>query len=125
VLGNQSDIAGTGTIGSGRAQATGLPVNSGSGFFNLAAFTTPPPGQYGDAGRNTIIGPGTFSMNLSLQRNITLRERLRLQLRIEANNVTNHVNITSIGTVVNSLTYGAPLSAGGMRSLSATLRFNF
>ena len=125
VLGNQSDIAGTGTIGSGRAEATGLPVNSGSGFFNLAAFTTPLPGQYGDAGRNTIIGPGAFSMNLSLQRNITLRERLRLQLRFEANNVTNHVNITSIGTVVNSLTYGAPLSAGGMRSLSATLRLNF
>lgn len=51
VLGNQSDIAGTGTIGSGRAQATGLPVDSGSGFFNLLAFTTPPPGQYGNAGR--------------------------------------------------------------------------
>ena len=56
---------------------------------------------------------------------IAIRERMRLQLRIDANNVTNHVNITSIGTVVNSLTYGAPLSAGGMRSLSATLRFNF
>ena len=125
VLGNQSDIAGTGTIGSGRAQATGLPVDSGSGFFNLLAFTTPPPGQYGNAGRNTITGPGTFSMNLSLQRTITLHERMRLQFRVDANNVTNHVNITGIGTVVNSLTYGVPLSAGGMRSLSATLRFNF
>ena len=125
VLGNQSDIAGTGTIGSGRAQATGLPVDSGSGFFNLAAFTTPLPGQYGNAGRNTITGPGAFSMNLSLQRTITLRERLRLQFRVDANNLTNHVNISSIGTVVNSLTYGVPLSAGSMRSLSATLRFNF
>jgi hypothetical protein len=125
VLGNQSDIAGTGTIGSGRAQATGLPANSGSGFFNLLAFTTPPPGQYGDAGRNTITGPGTFSTNLSLQRVITLHERMRLQFRVDANNLTNHVNITSIGTVVNSLTYGAPLSAGSMRSLSATIRFNF
>ena len=38
VLGNQSDIAGTGTIGSGRAQATGLPVDSGTGFFNLLAM---------------------------------------------------------------------------------------
>ena len=89
------------------------------------AFTTPPPGQYGDAGRNTITGPGTFSMNLSLQRTITLHERTRLQFRVDANNVTNHVNITGIGTVVNSLTYGAPLSAGAMRSLSATLRLNF
>ncbi len=125
VLGNQSDIAGTGTIGSGRADATGLPIESGSGFFNLAAFTTPLPGEFGNAGRNTIPGPGLFSMNLSLQRTITLHERTRLQFRVDATNFTNHVNITGIGTVVNSITYGIPMSAGGMRTLSATLRLNF
>jgi trimeric autotransporter adhesin len=125
VLGNQSDIAGTGTIGSGRADATGLPIETSSGFFNLAAFTTPPSGQFGNAGRNTIPGPGLFSMNLSLQRTITLHERTRLQIRVDATNVTNHVNITSFGTVVNSITYGVPLAAGGMRTLSATLRLNF
>ena len=125
VLGNQSDIAGTGTIGSGRAEATGLPVNSSAGFFNMLAFTTPPPGQYGDAGRNTIPGPGLFSMNLSLQRTVTLRERTRLQFRVDSTNVTNHVNIAGIGTVVNSLTYGVPLGAGNMRTLSATLRLIF
>ncbi|HTD44246.1 MAG TPA: TonB-dependent receptor [Bryobacteraceae bacterium] len=125
VLGNQSDTAGTGTIGSGRAQATGLPVNSGAGFFNLLAFTTPPSGQFGDAGRNTITGPGLFSMNLSLQRTIPLTERLRLQIRVDATNFTNHVNIASFGTIVNSLNYGVPSSAGGMRTLSGTLRFNF
>jgi hypothetical protein len=125
VLGNQSDIAGTGTIGSGRANATGLPIESSTGFFNLAAFTTPLSGEFGNAGRNTIPGPGLFSLNLSLQRTITLHERTRLQIRVDATNVTNHVNITGIGTVVNSITYGVPLSAGGMRALSATLRLNF
>jgi hypothetical protein len=125
VLGNLSDAAGTGNFGSGRASATGLPVDAGSGFFNLAAFTIPAPGSYGNAGRNTIPGPGTFSLNLSLQRTVTLGERLRLQLRADANNFTNHVNITGWGTVVNSLTYGAPTSAGGMRSLTLTARFNF
>ena len=125
VLGNQSDIAGTGTIGSGRADATGLPIESGSGFFNMAAFTTPPAGQFGNAGRNTIPGPGLFSMNLSLQRTIALHERTRLQIRVDATNFTNHPNITGIGTVVNSITYGVPLAAGGMRTLSATLRLNF
>jgi len=125
VLGNQSDTAGTGTIGSGRAQATGLPVNSGAGFFNLLAFTTPPAGQFGDAGRNTITGPGLFSMNLSLQRTIPLAERLRLQIRVDVTNFTNHVNIASFGTIVNSLNYGVASSAGGMRTLSGTLRFNF
>jgi hypothetical protein len=125
VLGNQSDTAGTGTVGSGRAQATGLPVDSGTGFFNLLAFTTPPLGQFGNAGRNTIPGPGVFSMNLSLQRTIPLTERLRLQIRVDATNFTNHVNIASFGTIVNSLNYGVPSSAAGMRTLSGTLRFNF
>ena len=125
VLGNQSDIAGTGTIGSGRAEATGLPVYSSAGFFNALAFTTPPPGQFGDAGRNTIPGPGLFSMNVSLQRTVSLHERTRLQFRVDSTNVTNHVNIIGIGTVVNSLTYGSPLGAGNMRTLSATLRLTF
>lgn len=125
VLGNQSDTAGTGTVGSSRAQATGLPVDSGTGFFNLAAFTTPAPGQYGDAGRNTIPGPGLFSMNLSLQRTIQVAERLRLQIRVDSTNFTNRVNIANFGTIVNSINYGVPNSAAGMRTLSATLRFNF
>lgn len=125
VLGNQSDIAGTGTIGSGRAQATGLPVDSGTGFFNLLAFTTPAAGQFGNAGRNTITGPGMVSLNLSLQRTVTLTERLRMQFRLDANNILNNVNIAGIGTVVNSITYGVPTSAGAMRSLTATLRLNF
>jgi len=125
VLGNQSDTAGTGNFGSGRASATGLPVDSGSGFFNLAAFTVPAPGQYGNAGRNTIPGPNTFSMNASLQRTMAISERVRLQVRMDANNVLNHGNITNFGTVVNSINYGVPTSAAGMRSLTLTLRFNF
>ena len=38
VLGNQSDTAGTGVIGSGRADATGLPSNGGRGLFQLTRF---------------------------------------------------------------------------------------
>ena len=125
VLGNQSDIAGTGTIGSGRADATGLPIQSGFGFFNPLAFTTPASGQYGDAGRNTIPGPGLFNINLSLQRTVSLTERVRLDLRVDSTNVTNHTNITNFGTIVNALNYGVPSAAGGMRVLTLTVRCNF
>ena len=58
VLGNTQQLAQTGGIGSGRAEATGLPISGGE-FFNLDAFTVAPTGQYGNAGRNTIPGPGT------------------------------------------------------------------
>jgi trimeric autotransporter adhesin len=124
VLGNVSDTGGTGSIGSGRANATGLPVDSGSGWFNPLAFTVPQLG-FGDAGRNTIPGPGTFTMNMSLSRSINLSERRRLEARIDANNVLNHVNVSNFGTVVNSVNYGLPTAAGAMRSVTATIRLRF
>ena len=125
VLGNISDTGGTGSIGSGRANATGLPIDAGSGYFNLAAFTLPGSGSYGNAGRNTIPGPGSFVMNMSLARSVSLGERRRLEARVDASNLLNQVNISNLGTVVNSITYGLPTSAGAMRSLTATLRLRF
>lgn len=126
VLGNQSDVGGTGAVGSGRADATGLPLYAGSGFFNLAAFTVPPPGRYGNAGRNTIRGPSAFTMNMSFGRTFRLKDNRRsLDLRAEANNALNSVNISRIGTVVNARTYGLPLAAGNMRSVSLNLRMRF
>jgi hypothetical protein len=126
VLGNQADTAGTGAIGAGRADATGLPLEGGTGeFFNLAAFTIPPAGRFGNAGRNTIEGPGMFALNASFGRSFSLSERKRLEFRLEAQNVTNSVNITNVGTVVNALTYGLPVSAGAMRTMNAVVRFRF
>ncbi len=126
ILGNSARLAQTGGIGSGRAEATGASVASGSGFFNLAAFTVPPPGEFGNAGRNTIPGPGLFSLNLAVARSFRLGEsRRRLELRLEGNNALNHVNYTNIGTVVNATNYGLPLSAASMRVLTAVWRFRF
>ncbi|HUS07901.1 MAG TPA: hypothetical protein VMZ52_16480, partial [Bryobacteraceae bacterium] len=126
VLGNQSNSGGTGVIGSGRADATGLPQNSGPGYFNLLAFIIPTPGHFGTAGRNTIIGPGFLSMNMGLMRSFRLGDdRRRLEFRVEATNFSNHVNITGIGTVVNANNYGIATNAGQMRTISSTLRFRF
>jgi hypothetical protein len=131
VLGTSADPSGTGAVGSGRADATGLPISStsgpGSGPFNLLAFTVPPAGQYGSAGRNTIPGPGTLSLNATFGRTIQFGDSARrsVDIRLSANNVLNHVNITSWGTVVNSLNYGLPGGAGAMRTLSLSMRVRF
>lgn len=125
VLGNTAQLAQTGGIGSLRAEATGLPVDTGTGFFNLLAFTVPPTGEYGNAGRNTIPGPGTFSVNLAFARSFTFAERRRLEFRVEGNNVLNHVNYTNLYTVVNAVNYGLPSAAGAMRTLDAVVRFRF
>ena len=126
VLGNRSDAGGSGAVGSGRADATGLPVDASGGFFNLAAFTLPPTNRYGNAARNTITGPMTGSVNMSFGRNIRFKETRRsMDLRMEANNVLNSVNIVGIGSTVNSSSYGLALNASNMRSVSLNLRFRF
>ena len=125
VLGNSQRLAQTGGIGSGRAEATGEPIDSGSGFFNLDAFGVPAAGAFGNAGRNTIPGPGLFNLNVAFARSFNLSERRRLEFRVESNNVLNHVNYTGYYTVVNSVNYGLPSASGAMRTLDAVVRFRF
>jgi hypothetical protein len=127
VSGNLANTGGLAASGNIRAQATGQPIDGGTNaYFNLAAFTTPAAGQFGDAGRDTIPGLFQVAVNSSLNRAFRLGEsRRQIQLRISATNVLNHVTITGIGTTVNSSTYGVPTSASATRAVTLLLRFNF
>jgi hypothetical protein len=128
VLGNAAQAtAQTNGVGSSRAEATGASLSSAMNFFNLAAFTVPPAGEFGDAGRNTIPGPGSVALNASFGRSFQIgsETRRRFELRFEANNVLNHVNYTSYNTVVGANNYGLPVSAGSMRTMDIVARFRF
>ena len=125
--GTRSITGGTGVSGSVRADATGVPIEatSTSPYFNTAAFAQPVSGFWGSAGRNTIPGPTTFSLNASLGRSFPVGERRNIELRMEANNVLNRVTITGFGTAVGSSTFGVASSAAAMRMMTASLRFRF
>jgi trimeric autotransporter adhesin len=126
VLGNTAELAQTSGVGSDRADATGEPVTAGTGYFNLAAFTVPPHGEFGDAGRNTIPGPDMLAVNMAFGRSFQFGDtRRRLEFRFEANNIFNQVSITNINTVVNASTYGLPISAAAMRTCDVVMRFRF
>src|SRR5581483_11590480 len=92
VSGNLANTGGTAAFGSGRAEATGLGINDGDfPYFDLRAFTLPPAGQYGNAGRNTIPGLFIFGLNASLNRVWRFGDsRRQIQARLSANNVLNH-----------------------------------
>jgi hypothetical protein len=125
--GNLSNTGGNGALSSPRAQATGLPIEGGNyPYFNLLAFTTPPPGQFGNAGTDTIPGLFQTSLNASLNRAFRFGDtRRQLQFRLSANNALNHVVVTNIGTTVNSTMYGLPTAASATRTVSLLLRFSF
>ncbi len=71
-------------------------------WFNPAAFTAPPPGTFGNVGRDTLTGPGLSELDLALVKNTTIHERLRAQFRAEFFNVLNHSNFTTPNPVVFS-----------------------
>jgi hypothetical protein len=101
-------------------------VTSSSGFFNAAAFTMPATGTFGDAGRDTIPGIPNFTLTASFFRTFRLDDKRRIQFRVDSINPINHPYVTGINTTVNSLQqYGLPVSAGAMRSITATVRLNF
>ena len=63
----------------------------------------------GNAGRNTLLGPGLTNLDLAVSKEFTLRESLRLQLRFEAYDVTNTHNPGSpIGDAFSVATQAAP-----------------
>lgn len=128
VVGAAADVA-RGTNGTLRANYDGGPVQVPDPaidlFFNTAAFSVPPSGTFGDAGRNMIIGPGSRQLNAQFARDIRLGGTRALTLQLNATNLLNMVNYAAIDTTVNSPTFGHVLSVRPMRSMRLTLRFRF
>ena len=129
LLDNISDVA-RGSNGSLRPNLVpGQPIqlaNPGIGaWFNTSAFVAPPAGQYGDAGRNIIIGPGTVLFNMSVAKTFPFRETKSLEFRATANNVFNHPNYSGIDSNVNSPTFGQVTSVASMRQMQFLSRFRF
>ena len=133
LLGNQSINASGAAFFSERASATGqtvaLPASDRTTlrYFNTGAFTLPPSGTFGNAGRNTIPGPGSINFNTSLDRFVTLSQekRVRLDFRISASNVFNTPNYSGLATVVNAVTFGRVTSVKSMRALDLSVRLRF
>ncbi len=133
ILGNLSNRAGTAAISNLRADATGLPValprseRNTVDFFNAAAFSLPGPGDYGDAGRDTIPGPGFVNFNMSLDKQIVFSREHGIQgdFRITADNIFNTPKFSGLATTVNGEGFGRVTSVGAMRRVIFSLRLRF
>jgi hypothetical protein len=119
------DEAGVGATSS-RATLIGDP-NLPSGqrtpahWFNTAAFLPASQmtlGQFGNSGRDILIGPGLGQWDLSLIKNIRIREKAGIELRAEAYNIFNHPNFTAINTTVNFSSSGQPSQNFGAATAS-------
>lgn len=76
----------------------GNPVNAGNAanYVKFQCFALPNPiYRLGNAGRNSVIGPGLVNLDFSLFKNIPIRESLKAQFRAEFFNIINHPNFNS------------------------------
>ena len=126
--------AGTAT----RPDQIGNPNVKGSpkfyNYWNEAAFAQPAVGTLGNAGYDTLHGPGDNNWDMGLEKNFHLSaksEGLRLQYRAEMYNAFNHPQIayngvgTTWASTLSSSTFGHVSSMASDRVIQMALKLYF
>lgn len=73
--------------------ASGARVGTPELWFDPCAFVPQELGTFGTLGRNTVIGPGIFTVDFLVNKHFRIGEGRELQFRSELFNVMNHVNL--------------------------------
>jgi len=103
-------------------------------WFNTAAYSAPlapwaggANQGYGNAGKDSIVGPGLFNWNLSLFKEfrITSAEGPRFQLRAESYNTFNHTEFNGIDTGFTDGNFGQVTSTYDPRTWQFGAKFLF
>jgi hypothetical protein len=102
-----------------------------SPYFDTSAFAPVSQARFGTAGWDTLRGPGYANLDFSVFRTFPIREKVQMQLRGEALNLTNHPNFSnpdggvtdsSFGTI-NSMNPGSRLIAERYMRLGLRVTF--
>ena len=94
-------------------------------WFNMAAFAQNTPGVWGNTPKGYLRGPSFWNVDMALSRNLRMGER-RLELRVEAFNVFNHVNWGNPNVTLGAGTSGQVTStANDPRIMQFALKYSF
>jgi Carboxypeptidase regulatory-like domain/TonB dependent receptor len=105
-------------------------------WFSPAAFVNPPVGTFGTMQKDSVFGPGFANVDVSVFKNIPIKERLRAQFRVEMFNIFNRVNLgppsakvgSSLGLIGSTLgaSSGQPgIGPGEPFNVQVALKFLF
>ncbi len=119
-------------VGNDQAQQLCTPrYTSGSrnnriaSWFDTSCYGVPADNTFGNVGRNTLIGPGTFNIDLGAHKAFVIRENVSLQLRGEFFNALNHTQLNNPDTTVSDSTFGRITSARSPRIAQLALKLTF
>ncbi len=91
-------------------------------------LVNPAPGTVGNLAPRLLEGPGGFGLSgfsANLLKRIRLTERKNLELRADADGLTNSPQFDNPITEINSPNFGRIFGAGGSRIVEVSLRLNF
>jgi hypothetical protein len=94
----------------------------------IGPWQRPGAGEVGNAGRNSLRGPGFFQSDIAVAKSIPITERVVVQFRADAFNIFNKVNLANPDTEVDTPTGGqiTSLAPGAIqRQMQFSLRVNF
>ena len=101
-------------------------------YLNPAAFARVPIGSLsgatlrpGNIGQGAVRGPGNLRLDLSLGKNFSLSEKVRLQIRADGFNGLNHTNFVGLTTGVENPRFGRFTSTRGARVVQFSARLTF
>jgi outer membrane receptor protein involved in Fe transport len=95
-------------------------------WWNKSAFTVPAAGAFGNAGRNTLIGPGNVTFDFNILKNFDVTEAQKLQFRFEFFNLFNQANFQTSGAQnPEASSFGAIVSALPARQIQLGLKYFF
>ncbi|MGH9199364.1 MAG: hypothetical protein ACRD1T_26995, partial [Acidimicrobiia bacterium] len=94
-------------------------------WFNKSAFEQPPPNQFGNSPRSVVRGPGVNVTDLAFFKNFRVNHSVKVQYRLELFNAFNHTNLTTVGTVFGTPTFGQITSAAEPRLIQMGVKLTF
>ncbi|HYS24989.1 MAG TPA: hypothetical protein VEP46_05285, partial [Vicinamibacterales bacterium] len=100
-------------------------VKQGNRWLSASAFRAPAAGAYGNLVNNSLIGPGRFNVDMGLVRSFRIGGERAVQVRAEAFNVFNRVNLNNPVSALNSPNFGLITSASDARIIQLALKYTF
>ena len=105
-------LTGTQDVEGARIVLLGNPGSGNSGDpyrqFNTAAFTIPRPGSMAlESGRNFLNRAPINNWDLSLTKRFAIKERAKIELRLDAFNALNHTQFDAVNTTLNVVGFNA------------------
>jgi len=106
---------------------TQIGSNFNSATLTAGQFSVPAPGTIGNTGRNFLIGPHYFELDMTFGKKFRFTERMNLEVRMEAQNLTNHPSFDIPVATITSSSFGniATSLLSSSRRMQLAVKFNF